>query len=525
MHATRAARARALGWRFVCALSLAATVVVFALFGCREEFVNDIDTNRAPDTYLTGAPPESTTTFYRVHLYWYGNDADGVVTGYEWAISDSLPGQADTLDYAYTTVTDSVFLMPVSERQQVLGHRFWVRAIDNEGKVDPEPAFAFFGAADPTPPVPYFTLAEAWLGPAQHPTWRMVLDDSTNTRTPTDTLPAGASVRFRWTGYDGDWGLDEFGNPIHVGNVTGYEHFLFPGQAAQRGGPADTVASYTDLQNGKYEFRLRAFDDAGFAGLDPALRTFVWNMDPETFFFTGVTPDGDTLPHCFVTSPAWTGAHEFFYGDTIPLTADAAGRIVTNTIHISFDGRDPDDLLGTGVSAFEWRSSAGIWSSPSDTLRNISQTSRRADDFDFQVRCQDGYGRKDGSPPKFRISVDKQPVLRDTITVDPLVLQYPMEGENVSLAQLAAWGWKLPVRVIARDPDHTVKTFDYQFRLMSAIYTPQTALKPNEGQPAEIQLNFNPSWPTGSYVLQVKVAERGFGLRSNEPVIHFNVVP
>jgi len=524
MHGTSAARGRALGWRFVCAFSLVAAVAVSALFGCRDELVDDIDTNRAPDTYLTGAPAESTTAIYRVHLYWTGNDLDGIVTGYEYAVTDSLPGAADTLDYAYTTRTDSIFLIPVSEGSQVLGHRFYVRAIDNEDAVDPTPAFTFFGVADPTPPKPYFTLAEAWVGSLEEPTWTMDLDDSTNTRVPADTIPAGANVRFRWSGVDLDMALDEYGNTVHIGRVTGYEYFLFPGQAPVRGGPADTMASYTGLQDGKYEFRLKAFDDAGFAGLDPALRTFVWNYDPQTFFLPG---EGGTRPHCIVTSDAWPGEErEYFPGDTIPLVGKPTGfGVYTVTIRMSVDGHDPDDILGTGVSNFEWRGSAGAWTPLPGTVRQITQTSTRGDNFSFEARCQDGYGRKDGSPPKFRIYVDRAPVLRDTISVDPLRLQFPRAHEVIPRDSLVAWGNKLPVRVIAQDPDATGRLYDYQFRLRGGIFTPRDPIRPAQNQPAELLMDFDPTWGPGSYTLEVKIAERGSGLRSNQVKVGFTVVP
>ena len=123
--------------RAVSAVSLAAAILAVLLFGCREEVATDIDRNLAPDTYLTGVPAESTTTVYHLHLFWHGSDTDGKVVGYEYAVTDSLPVDEDSLGYVYTTRTDSIFIFQVGENQQVLGHRFYVRAIDNEGKVDP----------------------------------------------------------------------------------------------------------------------------------------------------------------------------------------------------------------------------------------------------------------------------------------------------------------------------------------------------------------------------------------------------
>ena len=83
-------------------LAVTAGLMVVLLFGCRDEIVSNLDTNQVPDTYLTGVPEDSTTTFYRVHLYWYGNDVDGRVVGYEYAITDSFPADEDTITYHHT---------------------------------------------------------------------------------------------------------------------------------------------------------------------------------------------------------------------------------------------------------------------------------------------------------------------------------------------------------------------------------------------------------------------------------------
>src|SRR5262249_20137896 len=121
---------------------------------CGRESSSNVDRDRAPETYLTRAPAESTLSYYRVHLYWNGEDPDGRIAYYEIAVTDSdeVPGQGvhKGTGYTLTLKTDSLFTLradpPID--QQILGHRFYVRAVDAEGKADPSPAMTYFLARD-----------------------------------------------------------------------------------------------------------------------------------------------------------------------------------------------------------------------------------------------------------------------------------------------------------------------------------------------------------------------------------------
>ncbi|MBD3236349.1 MAG: hypothetical protein GF330_06585, partial [Candidatus Eisenbacteria bacterium] len=302
MEPWEASGSRRLGARRLFSLLTVVLALATVLFlGCREEVTTDIDRNIAPDTYLTGAPAESSTTVYRVHLFWHGNDPDGRVVGFEYAVTDSQPENEDSLGYAYTTRTDSIFVFQVDVNQQILGHRFYIRAIDNEGKVDPDPALTFFGAVDLVPPLPIITRAEAWDPQSGE---RMTIDSEEEAQP--DTVPAGWNVEFAWTGVDGDRVIDEEGHIVTVGEVVQFSWQLVGRDVlATTGSKEDTTIVYDDLRDQKYVFTLRAVDDAGFAGLDPAQRSFVWNRDPQTSFETGIDSLGRERPHFFAVSDAW----------------------------------------------------------------------------------------------------------------------------------------------------------------------------------------------------------------------------
>jgi hypothetical protein len=476
-------------------------MLALVLFGCREELATDIDTNLPPDTYLTGAPPESSVTVYYAHLYWYGNDADGAIRGYEFAITDSIPADEDTLTFRFTAKTDSIFVLPVGRNQQVLGHRFYVRAIDDEGAADPTPAYAFFGAIDLVAPRALFTRIEAWDP----------VGGSTRTFASGDTIRAGWNVRFAWSGYDGDHVINDCGDSVMVGRITQYEHWLSPRQASPiPGGLADTTISFDDLESGRFQFNVRAVDDAGFAGLDPEAVSFVWNMDPMTSFETGVEPaSGDTLPHYLVSSDAWEGEREFFAGDTIPLTRDVSGVALVG-IRVRANGYDPDDVLGRGVSDFEYRTGAGRWTSLGENREILIQNVGTAF-FKLEARCRDGYLRKDGSPASMLIAVNRSPTLLDTLDFagGHAVLPYPRLDEPIPLDSLVVWSFMLPVRVKAWDPDSTTDTFGYSFRSSGFLYGDE--IQPGTGRICETSLVIPDVWRApGQYAIVVRVTERGY---------------
>lgn len=116
---------------------------LLALASCGKDPLR-VDRNRPPQTYLVGAPAESSSASYRVHLYWRGEDPDGYITGFLWSWDDSTTGA-----FQFTTRTDSIFELDVNDSLDLVGgtgqqqpgqtknHTFFIRAIDNLGKADP----------------------------------------------------------------------------------------------------------------------------------------------------------------------------------------------------------------------------------------------------------------------------------------------------------------------------------------------------------------------------------------------------
>lgn len=496
-----------LGVRRIFSLLTAVAAVVAMLFlGCREEVATDLDRNIAPDTYLTGAPAESSTTVYRVRLFWHGNDPDGKVVGYEYAVTDSIPENEDSLGYAYTTRTDSIFVFQVGVNQQVLGHRFYVRAIDNEGQVDPEPAWTFFSAVDLVPPEPVITRAEAWQPGSEE---RMTITSESEARP--DTVPAGWNVEFAWTGLDGDRIINEQGEIVTVGEVVEFEWQLVGRDIlTTTGGPADTTILYDDLRDQKYVFALRAVDDAGFAGLDPARRSFVWNRDPQTYFERGLAPDGESRAHYFAESDAWP-LREFFAGDTIPLNSSGPPLWAPRPadFYAVVEGYDPDPITENELSEFQYRPAEGIWRGMGDSL--IALENLQTVNMFLQARATDGLGRRDGTPAILPVYVNRSPQLRDTLGYDEgqPILQFPLQDEEILLETLLSQGGVLHLEFMAEDPDSTTPGFGYQWRTTGFLYEPQRPLLRATGDPVAYDIQLPDTWlMPGTYQLGVKVTEQ-----------------
>lgn len=113
-------------------------VTAFVLSSCDTSLDGNLNENLAPNTSLTVdniEVEEENRLSSRVTISWWGDDPDGYVEGYEYAISDTSEG-----NWRFTTQTDSVFILPISPGQEIENVLFAVRSIDNEGKMDPDPA-------------------------------------------------------------------------------------------------------------------------------------------------------------------------------------------------------------------------------------------------------------------------------------------------------------------------------------------------------------------------------------------------
>ncbi len=150
-----------------------------------------------------------------VRLSWFGTDADGYVVGYEISL--------DANNWFFTEAQDSVFLFDIPPGQDTADIDFYVRAIDNDGNVDPSPAYLQVPLIN-TPP-------EATL---------------LNDRGPGDTAFIAATFFWQASDPDGDNTLEDVQIRVNEG----------PWVSINRGQNIFTLLPDTSVQSGEAEAQI-----------------------------------------------------------------------------------------------------------------------------------------------------------------------------------------------------------------------------------------------------------------------------
>lgn len=298
-------------------------VVLFLLLayvgiGCRSPLTPNIDRNQAPETWITAAPSDTITVKnergevvgfpfpgtipVRFHVYWAGSDRDGAVSGFYWAVVETiprpLPGQPflpqlpgpKPQDYHFTTKTDSFFIFNVAEDIPDRQHAFYIYSVDNLGKPDPTPARFIFNSQDRFPPIPVIEecrcvgtiyIPSPGGGVTARADTVYVTDvDNIQNPTPRDTCPARSTIRIKWHG------------EVQIAQtvVTGFRYKLDEPRFIEVG-PEVTEVTYNDgippsdtipPAPGRKIFVLRAVDQA--FGTRDSTRRFQLNYSPDTWW-------------------------------------------------------------------------------------------------------------------------------------------------------------------------------------------------------------------------------------------------
>ncbi|MBO6584588.1 MAG: hypothetical protein JJ953_00640 [Gracilimonas sp.] len=146
--------------------------------GCDAGLSGTASENQPPSTNLTVERINRGDDFRlssQINISWWGNDPDGYVVGYEYAINDTSEGA-----WTFTERSDSTFILPITEGQSVDDVLFKVRAVDNEGAKDPVGARLVYPIVNSDPTVSF-----------------------SETETPPDTLFSISSFGWRFNDPDG----------------------------------------------------------------------------------------------------------------------------------------------------------------------------------------------------------------------------------------------------------------------------------------------------------------------------------
>jgi hypothetical protein len=250
-------------------LALPLVAMIF-LTGCRKEEKILIDTNLAPNTRLTSAPAPYDQMNYRVHMRWAGTDPDGFVVGYYFAWDDTIPGVgADPSAWTFTDSTHQLFKAQIDTAGETRRHTFYVRAVDNEGSLDPTPARIRFDAWTIQPVVDSLYRAngpEDAGGDNYNPGYK-------------DTVLMYTPCVFIWGGHD----PDGQGAPVE---------FSYRLDSAPFTEWADiTTATVENITSGTHFFYVKARDETGSENF-PENAKFVMNYDPDSEILEPTEPTG-----------------------------------------------------------------------------------------------------------------------------------------------------------------------------------------------------------------------------------------
>jgi hypothetical protein len=261
-------------------------------FGCERDDSVSFDRNRPPETFITQGPENSTVEddptdlFYRAHLFWRGEDLDGTVIGFRFAIDDTN----DPGSWTFTSQTDSVFRFPVAEvgSQE---HLFLIRAVDDLGKQDPTPDTLRFESFTTGPPNVHFT--------------QIIVNDQEFKYTGRDTVEVFSTITVCWTGSDPD------------GEIVGWESKFDTEPDYRFHARNDTCRTEGPLRAGRHTLVVRGIDDAGAKSTTVARATIQVNFDPVTTIDRSSIVSYLPRPWVSPTDTLWVDFEEGVH-DTVP---------------------------------------------------------------------------------------------------------------------------------------------------------------------------------------------------------------
>ncbi|HSQ59366.1 MAG TPA: hypothetical protein VLT84_02865 [Acidobacteriota bacterium] len=324
-------------WRLSARLVVMLVGLAALLAACAKDPVR-VDRNRPPTTYLVAAPAESATASYRIHLYWRGEDTDGFISGFQWSWDDS-----SVTAFHFTTKTDSIFELGVNDSADIAGgtsetppgtsraHTFFIRAVDNLGK--PDPNLIRWNR-------------RLYIAQTVKPTIAFTGDYPSGVGI--DSLCDGQPFEVCWSGADAD------------GQVIGYK---FDVGAFHSPIVRDSCVTFNDpsdpnsiaMSSGVYTLTVQAVDNA-YALSDPGASKFIFvvNRDPETWFEDA--SGGRSEPVGYYIQPFLRGQpippviRQFAQGDTVPYRS---------TVWWKWNGQDQPCDNPSGIEAFSIALSQG----------------------------------------------------------------------------------------------------------------------------------------------------------------------
>jgi hypothetical protein len=493
-------RSRSLGrlhWAaFFVLLAIAASV------GCERDDSVSVDRNKPPETFVTRGPANSTDPdnptllYYRAHLFWRGEDSDGTVTGFRWAIDDTTDRDA----WKWTTETDSIFRFEVAQigAQE---HLFLIRAVDNLGKQDATPDTVRFESFTVCTPVVNSVTATA-----ESPTLGTITGLATG-----DTVEVFSDITVCWNGSDCD------------GFVVGWETRVDNEVAWRFHEVDDRCRTVTGLTNGQHTVNIRAIDDAGATSTDVFRFRVKANFDPITEIdltsFRAVRkrpwlPAGNDL----IVGPGVAEADTLPRGATIEASwssTDVDGPI------ISFDYSFGGDIIGTtdtlstqGLRAFGGVNTDTTGFDPNTQMpasQVLTSTDRNPIGLGFSVKGRDIYRNVELRPRVYLFHVNFQPTVAFTYTTPG--------GTPSDTVEAFTNGVTVPIPYVGTDKDSDPSLLKYRWQFSFDTSSSQP-IDPPPGQQF-VPASFGPSDLGQFYSLRIWAQDESGSQRESEPDLIF----
>jgi hypothetical protein len=211
-------------------------LVVILLAACDEHFSDAPKGNLAPETHLAVVFADSLypdTTASKVSLHWWGQDEDGLISGYQYHWSYMEEDDPLQPEYWVTTeVEQDTFYLPL--RQLLDDFTFSVRALDEDSLFDPSPATVTLTVENTPPEIAFL---------------------ANSVESDLDTLFTFPRKTFYWTAYD----LDGYESIVATEYALDDTSEWFPTNLQF----TQLVLENGSLTPGSHHFYLRSRDIAG----------------------------------------------------------------------------------------------------------------------------------------------------------------------------------------------------------------------------------------------------------------------
>lgn len=158
--------------------------------------------NNPPNTTLANIPRENDTLFALVTLHWDGEDNDGFVSKYEYKYTTHRMFIGDSIEQPWRETDQTSLTIPFLSDDELNKQIFYIRAVDNNGDSDPDPAQKVFYTIQTSEPQSEIVIPES--------NTELYVNDAVN--------DWWLGIEFVFTGRDADGEIMEYAWAVDAGS-------------------------------------------------------------------------------------------------------------------------------------------------------------------------------------------------------------------------------------------------------------------------------------------------------------------